>query len=194
MNQTAVIFIGRSGCGKGTQSALLIDYFKTLGKETLYLSTGNEFRKLIAEGDNFTSKKVETILEDGGRPADFLCVAIIANFFKANFDESKNIILDGGLRSLNEAKTVSDVFEFYEIKNAPVFYIDVSHEWSVEKMKGRHREDDSEEIFATKKKWFDEEVMPAIHYLETNPQFTFHNINGEQTVEQVHADILACLK
>lgn len=194
MNQTSVIFIGRSGCGKGTQSALLIDYFKTLHKETLYLSTGNEFRKLMNEKDNFTSKKVEAILSEGGRPADFLCVAIIANYFKENFDQDKNMILDGGLRSLNEAKTVADVFDFYEIKNAPVFYIDVSHEWSVEKMKGRHRIDDSQEIFAAKKKWFDEEVIPAITYLEHNSQFKFHKINGEQTVEQVHADILECLK
>ncbi|MBC7982049.1 nucleoside monophosphate kinase [Candidatus Parcubacteria bacterium] len=194
MNQTSVIFIGRSGCGKGTQSGLLIDYFKTLNKETSYLSTGNEFRKLMAEKDNFTSKKVETILSEGGRPADFLCVAIIANYFKENFDQNKNIILDGGLRSLNEAKTVADVFHFYEIEGAPVFYIDVSHEWSVEKMKGRHRDDDSDEIFLAKKKWFDDEVVPAINYLENNTQFKFHKINGEQTVEQVHADILECLK
>jgi adenylate kinase family enzyme len=194
MNQTAVIFIGRSGCGKGTQSALLIDHFKSIGKETSYLSTGNEFRKLISEGDNFTSKKVDAIYEEGGRHPDFLCITIIGNYFKNNFDQTKNIIMDGGLRSLNEAKTVSDVFDFYEIKDARVFYINVGHEWSVDKMKNRHRDDDSADIFAAKKKWFDEEVVPAIDYLEHNPRFQFHNINGEQTVEQVHVDIITCLK
>lgn len=194
MNQTAVIFIGRSGCGKGTQSDLLTDYFKSVNKETLYLSTGNEFRKLIAEGDNFTSHKVDAIYDRGGRHPDFLCITIIGNFFKNNFDLNKNIIMDGGLRSLNEAKTVSDVFDFYEIKDARVFYIDVSHEWSVDKMKNRHRDDDNMVIFESKKKWFEDEVIPAINYLENNPRFKFHKINGEQAVEQVHSDIITCLR
>jgi len=194
MNQTAVIFIGRSGCGKGTQSGLLTDYFKTFDKETLYLSTGNEFRKLIAEGDNFTSHKVEAIYSDGGRHSDFLCITIIGNYFKNNFDPNKNIIMDGGLRSLNEAETVSDVFDFYEIDDARVFYIDVSHEWSVDKMKNRHRDDDSMAIFEAKKKWFNDEVIPAIDYLENNPRFKFYKINGEQEVEKVHSDIITCLK
>lgn len=194
MNQTAVIFIGRSGCGKGTQSALLIDYFKSRNEDTLYLSTGNEFRKLIAEGDNFTSKKVDAIYDKGERHPDFLCITIIGNYFKNNFDPNKNLIMDGGLRSLNEAVTVSDVFNFYEIKDAHVFYLDVSHEWSVDKMKNRHRDDDSSAIFKAKKKWFDEEVVPAIAYLEHNPSFIFHKINGEQEVAVVHSDIITCLK
>lgn len=194
MNQTAVIFIGRSGCGKGTQSGLLTDYFKTLDKETLYLSTGNEFRKLIAEGDNFTSKKVDEIYESGGRHPDFLCITIIGNFFKNNFDINKNIIMDGGLRSLNEAETVADVFDFYEIKNAYVFHLDVSHQWSVDKMKNRNRDDDNMEIFEAKKKWFNEEVVPAIEYLAHDSRFKYYKINGEQSVEQVHSDIIKCLK
>ncbi len=194
MNQTSVIFIGRSGCGKGTQSASLIDYFKSRNEDTLYLSTGNEFRKLIAERDNFTSKKVDAIYDKGGRHPDFLCITIIGNYFKNNFDTNKNLIMDGGLRSLNEAMTVSDVFDFYEIKDTRVFYIDVSHEWSVDKMKNRHRDDDSMDIFEAKKKWFDEEVVPAIYYLEHNPRFQFHTINGEQEPGKVHKDIIACLK
>lgn len=194
MNQKSIIFIGRSGCGKGTQSALLIDYFKNQNIETLYLSTGNEFRKLIAEGDNFTSIKADKIYDEGARHPDFLCITIIGNYFKNNFTPEKNLIMDGGLRSLNEAITVSDVFNFYEIKDAIVFYMDVSHEWSVEKMKGRKREDDNMEVFEAKKKWFEEEVMPAINYLENNPGFKFYKINGEQDIQKVHEDIITCLK
>jgi adenylate kinase family enzyme len=194
MNQKAIILIGRSGCGKGTQSDFLINYFKTLNEENLYLSTGDEFRKLIAEGDNFTSHKAAIIYEQGGRHPDFLCITIIGNYLKNNFDKNKNIIMDGGLRSLSEAETLSDVFYFYEINNAYVFYIDVSHDWSIDKMKNRHRDDDSMTIFEVKKKWFEDEVMPAIHYLENNPRFQFNKINGEQDVEKVHSDIITCLK
>jgi adenylate kinase family enzyme len=194
MNQTSIIFIGRSGCGKGTQSALLIEYFKNKNIETLYLSTGNEFRKLMEEGEGFTSKKVGKIYNEGGRHPDFLCITIIGNYFKNNFDSNKNLIMDGGLRSLNGAMTVSDVFNFYEIENANVFYIDVSHEWSVDKLLKRNRKDDTEEIFQVKKKWFNDDVLPAINYLENNPKFKFYKINGEQDITKVHEDIVECLK
>lgn len=194
MKSKAIIFIGRSGCGKGTQSGLLTDYFKTLGEETMYLSTGNEFRALIAEGDNFTSKKVNQIYEEGGRHPDFLCVTILGNFFKNKYTTDKNLIMDGGLRSLHEAESVDEIFNFYEIEDSQVFYLDVSHEWSVDKMKGRNRHDDTEEIFAVKKEWFDKEVMPAVEYLKQNTRFDFHAINGEQDVQKVHDDIVACLK
>lgn len=189
-NQVAVIFIGRSGCGKGTQSALLIDYFKNKNQETLYLSTGNEFRKLIEEGDNFTSRKVDEIYDKGARHPDFLCVTILGNFFKNVFDPNKNLIMDGGLRSLNEAQTVADIFDFYEITNAKVFNLDVSHEWSVDKLKKRGRDDDNEVIFESKKKWYEDEVVPAIEFLKNNKQFDFHVIDGEKSIEEIHQDII----
>jgi len=189
-NQVAIIFIGRSGCGKGTQSKLLIEYFAAQGQETIYLSTGNEFRKLIEEGDNFTSKKVDEIYDKGARHPDFLCVTILGNFFKSVFDPNKNLIMDGGLRSLNEAKTVADIFDFYEITNAKVFNLDVSHEWSVDKLRKRGRDDDSEIVFEAKKKWYEDEVVPAIDFLKNNKQFEFNNINGEKSIEEIHQDII----
>ncbi len=189
----AIIFIGRSGCGKGTQSSLLIDYFKSINQETLYLSTGNEFRKLIAEGDNFTSKKVDQIYDEGGRHPDFLCVTILGNFFKTQYDANKNLIMDGGLRSLNEAVTVADIFDFYEIKNAKVFYLNVGHDWSIDKLKKRGRSDDNDEIFEAKKKWFEAEVIPAIDFLKDNKQFEFHDINGERDVHEIHQEIVSKL-
>jgi adenylate kinase family enzyme len=75
-----------------------------------------------------------------------------------------------------------------------VFYLDVSHEWSVDKMKERHRDDDSNEIFEAKKKWFNEDVVPAIEYLAHDSRFKYFKINGEQTIEKVHSDIITCLK
>lgn len=192
-NTVAIIFIGRSGCGKGTQSKLLIEFFAEKGQETLYLSTGNEFRNLIAEGDNFTSKKVDQIYDAGGRHPDFLCVTILGNFFKNQYDANKNLIMDGGLRSLNEAQTVADIFDFYEIKNAKVFNLDVSHEWSVDKLKKRGRDDDNDTVFEAKKKWYEDEVIPAIEFLKKNNKFEFHIINGENSVEEVHRDIISKL-
>ena len=51
------IFIGRSGCGKGTQAKLIIEHLKEKTPDIphFYLETGESFRKLMAE-DSFTSR------------------------------------------------------------------------------------------------------------------------------------------
>ena len=45
------IFIGRSGCGKGTQVALLQEYIKTRDhkRPILYIETGERLRQFIKE-------------------------------------------------------------------------------------------------------------------------------------------------
>ena len=39
--------------------------------------------------------------------------------------------------------------------------------------------------------WFDKDVLPAIGYFRSNPFFRVIEINGEQNVEAVHAEIVA---
>ena len=57
MSPQTFIFIGRSGCGKGTQADLLQKYIKTQdpGREIFYLETGSRFRDFI-KGDSLSSK------------------------------------------------------------------------------------------------------------------------------------------
>jgi hypothetical protein len=49
MKLQTFIFIGRSGCGKGTQVALLQEYIKTRDhkRPILYIETGERFRNLL---------------------------------------------------------------------------------------------------------------------------------------------------
>jgi adenylate kinase family enzyme len=37
--------------------------------------------------------------------------------------------------------------------------------------------------------WFDQDTWPAIEYFKTNPLYRFIEVNGEQSIEEVHADI-----
>ena len=51
MELLTLIFIGRSGCGKGTQAELLQEYIKKLDQQRLifYIETGERFRQFIKE-------------------------------------------------------------------------------------------------------------------------------------------------
>ena len=51
MNPQTFVFIGRSGCGKGTQAKLLQDVLKEKNpdQEIFYIETGANFRKFLGE-------------------------------------------------------------------------------------------------------------------------------------------------
>ncbi|MCG2694656.1 hypothetical protein L6261_01050, partial [Candidatus Parcubacteria bacterium] len=63
-------------------------------------------------------------------------------------------------------------------------------EWSTERLLGRGRSDDDAEQIKKRLDWFDKDVIPAIEYLKNDPLYNFVDINGEQTIEQVQAEII----
>ena len=62
------VFIGRSGCGKGTQAKLLIEELKKNdpAHEVMYIETGARIREFIADNAGFTRDIVKEILSDVG--------------------------------------------------------------------------------------------------------------------------------
>ncbi|MBI2100224.1 MAG: nucleoside monophosphate kinase [Candidatus Vogelbacteria bacterium] len=187
-----VIFIGRSGCGKGTQAKRLIERF---GGSTLYLETGERFRHFIAAKENLSSRLAGEIMVKGGRQPDFLAVWNWSNFFISNLTGQEHLIIDGAPRSRPEAETMDSAFDFYSRRPVAVVYLNVSKDWATERLTERGRSDDktSEEI-AARFGWFDDKVMPAVEYYRGNQNYNFAEINGEQSVELVFAEILSKLK
>jgi adenylate kinase family enzyme len=56
---------------------------------------------------------------------------------------------------------------------------------------GRGRVDDkNEEQVNGRLAWFDRDVLPVIEYFRENDRYTLLEINGEQTIEEVHREIL----
>ena len=74
MNKETFIFIGASGCGKGTQVSLLKERLveKTPDTPIFYMQTGQYFREFV-EGDSHASQIRERI-EKGERAPDFLAM------------------------------------------------------------------------------------------------------------------------
>ena len=81
---------------------------------------------------------------------------------------------------------------FYKREKPTVIYINVSTKWSDDRLLARGRHDDSSLSKINKRlKWFDDKVVPAIEYMKKNPFYNFIEVNGEQSIEKVHADIIA---
>jgi len=68
-----IIFIGNSGCGKGTQANLIEKKFKDLGEKVFHLEIGDEFRDLL-NMTTYTASLAREISEKGELQPEFLAV------------------------------------------------------------------------------------------------------------------------
>lgn len=184
------VFIGRSGCGKGTQAELLKAYLlkKNPSRSIVWFGSGQFFRELI-KGDGYTQRLAREISDKGGLQPAFLAVHIWSHFFIENLKGDEDVILDGTPRKLDEARMLEGAFDFYGAK-VFVVLVNVSREWATEKLLGRGRHDDTKEDIEKRLDWFDEEVMPTVEFYKKHPTHTFLNINGEQTIPEVHREII----
>ena len=192
MGLKTFIFIGRSGCGKGTQVALLRDNLQKTDSKTpiLYIEAGAKFREFLNE-DSFTSKLSKEIYEEGNLQPDFLAIRIWSEELREKLNGNEHLIFDGTPRQLREAHVLENALDFYKREDVYVVYLNVSRSWSEERLKSRGREDDLESRDVKKRlDWYDKKVMPAVEYFRNNPRYKFLEINGEQAIENVHKEIL----
>lgn len=188
-----IIFIGRSGSGKGMQAGLLR---KTLEEKTkdipvVYIETGEHFRSHMKDSA-YTWDLARKVNEAGGRQPDFLAVWLWGHLLLERLRGGEHLVFDGAPRSLSEAMVLHTAFPFYGRENPTVIFMDVSREWAEERLSGRGRADDvKQETIDRRLAWYEKDVLPAVGFFKQHADYyNFLNINGEQTPEAVHADIL----
>lgn len=196
MQPKTLLFIGRSGAGKGTQSKKVMEYLESekTGIIVYYLETGAHFREFV-KGESYTSARSKVIYYKAERQPDFLAVWNWADLLVRYFTDSMHLVMDGMPRSLSEAQILRTALDFYGIKNLQVIHVNVSPEWSRDRLNERHRLDDkSPEEIEKKIAWFDTDVLPAIEYFKQDPFYSFIEVNGEQAIDDVYNEIFSKLK
>ncbi len=189
------IFIGRSGCGKGTQASLLIDYLKQHAeiKEVLFVETGALFRDLI-DLESFTWRHSREIMEKGELQPSFISTWIWAGELINKMTGREHLVIDGSPRKLGEAYSMASALAFYERPERPrVFHLNVTRDTSRTRLLDRKRADDSVVDVERRLNWFDAEVAPVIEFFKNDERFIFEDIDGERSVEDIHQDIISRL-
>ena len=191
MQPQTFIFFGPSGCGKGTQAALLQEELKKKDPERaiVYIETGKKFREL-AEKDSFTAKMIKEVLSKGGLMPVFLPIWIWTEELMEKVTGNEHLFFDGVSRRLAEANVLDSALKFYGRKNLTVISFEVSNEWAIKLMKGRGRADDTDEEMKSRLDWYKENTIPAIEYFKNDPDYKFISINGEQSIEEVHKEVM----
>lgn len=191
MNKKVFIFVGKSGSGKGTQAKLLIEKLGRKNESVYYVSTGDEFRRVFAM-NTYSSNKIKSIVDQGLFCPSFAAVSMWTNALFRDLKEDEHIIIDGTPRSVSEAMVLDTLFPFYGAEPV-VIYIDVSREWATERLLGRARHDDTHDGIASRLDLFDSEIVPIVDMYKSRENIVVHHINGEQSVEAVHADLMLAL-
>lgn len=189
----SVIFIGRSGCGKGTQAHLFRNRLASQDKDhpILYVETGSFFREFIREG-TYSSQLSKEKYESDERQPNFLACWMWSKVLVEELAEGMHLIFDGSPRARAEAEILTTALRFYEREKPVVIHLNVSRRWSEEKLLARGRSDDLNLAKIDKRlDWFDKDVVPAINYFKSDPFYRFIEIDGEQSIEKVHSDIIA---
>ena len=188
-----VIFIGRSGCGKGTQADLLKNYIHKRdheNKQILYVETGHRFRDFIRQ-EGYTNRLSNEIYARDERQPDFLAGYMWSSELVEELGEDMHLVLDGAPRSQPEARLLTTALKFYGRENPTVIYINVGVKWAETRLLSRGRQDDKTlEKIDKRLEWFERETLPAIEYFKDNNFYNYIEVNGEQPIEKVHQDIL----
>lgn len=196
MKQTTCIFFGKSGSGKGTQADLLIKYLNAHDPENkvVYVETGDRLRNFTKESTSHTALMTKEVMSKGGlMPASIPIWAWSSILIDGVKTGKEHMVFDGVARRADEAPILDQALQFYGREKVAVVLLDVPHEEVTTRLLKRGRHDDKHEKIVERLKWFDTDVMPSVNYFKKSKHCTYLHVNGHQTIEQVHKDILKAL-
>jgi adenylate kinase len=184
MQYNTFIFLGKPGSGKGEQSKALAEKI-----DFPIISSGGRFRE-IATHDTIVGRKVGDIINHGYLMPHWFASYIFLDI-ALNLKDGAGAIFDGAARKKPEAELFDSVMQWLE-RPYKAIYINVQDEIAVDRIMKRKdlegRKDDDEEAVQIRLKQYYDEAYPAIEYFRSTDNFL--EINGDQTIEAVHADIL----
>lgn len=195
---TTIIFIGRSGSGKGTQAQLLIDYFRsqTPPQPVIYIETGRLVRQFMA-GESWTQERVRTVVNSGGFLPAFLAARNWTNFLIEEYQGHEHLLVDGTPRTRLEAEAFDEALQFYGRQDRPratILLLAVTAEEITTRLLKRARQDDTPAGIQSRLAEFDKKVLPVLDYYRANPDYQLIEIDGNRSIEAIHQDILERLR
>lgn len=193
MQPQTFVFFGIVGSGKGTQERFLVNFLKTKnGKESVYVGTGEEFRKIM-ESNNYAASLIKESMDSGELISDFLVNSIVANILISLLIPEKNLITDGYPRTVAQSKVFEDMMRFFKRDNIKIIYIKISEEEAVKRNLLRGRRDDTKEGLAKRIEEYRNNVIPAMDYFKNKKGYEIYTINGEQSREDVYKEMIKVL-
>lgn len=194
MQQQTIIFLGPQGCGKGTHAEMLKAHLEKVDPENhvLYFSAGKQLRSFV-EGKSYTAELNRSVIEQGGLLPTFLTVHVFADQLMQEMEKHEHLIIDGFPRTDDQVPILDSALRFYKRQTPTVLYINISDQEAIVRLLKRGHTDDTEEGIRARLAWTREHMEPILKWFRNNPMYRVVEINGEQSIKDVHRDIDAAL-
>ena len=182
---STIFFIGKPGCGKGTQT-------KLLGEHTGWpvFASGRLFRA-IAQQDSMVGRKIKSEVDAGGLPPHWFAMHLYLESL-LSISEDSSAIFDGFNRRVPEAELVIQSLLWLK-RPYKVVYIDITDETVHERVAGRtqveRRVDDA--VVTERLKEYYANTAESIELFRAAGALI--EVNGEQTPVKIAADIRVAL-
>lgn len=175
-----IIFMGVAGSGKSVQGKLLADQVALP-----WVSTG-EFLRMLISGQQRKDMLAGKLLDDKQ------IITLVQKIFSV-VDIKHEFILDGFPRTSGQADWLVNQLKHGQLNISAVINLQASEETVRQRLLGRGRQDDTEEAIRERFGEYQETILPVMEQFKA-AGITVHDINGEQSSEKVHKDIMAALR
>lgn len=179
-----IVIFGPPGCGKGTQSAKLVEKYKLV-----HLSTGDVIRKEIKSGSEF-GMQLKSIVEKG----ELVPYEMIIKILKISLDNNRNasgFIFDGFPRTIDQAKDLDEILAQDGNSISIVVSLCIHDEKVVERLLNRAkiegRKDDTEEVIKNRLKVYKEQTCPLIDFYRKQGKYV--EVEGDCGIDDIFCQI-----
>jgi len=183
-----IVLLGPPGCGKGTQSSILVEQFNFF-----QLSTGDLLRNETSKKESNLGNEIKEIMEKGELVPD----KIVINLIVKKMEELKdsNVVFDGFPRNVSQAKVLDDSLKKIQLELDNAILIDVKFEILENRIKsrvnesssGQKRIDDNIDTLLNRIKVYKNTTFPIVDYYENKGLLS--RVDGMKSIEQVSTEI-----
>ena len=184
-----IVLLGPPGCGKGTQSKILVDNY-----EYVQLSTGDLLRNEVQKDNSKYGNEIKELMQIGELVPDTIVISLIIE--RISELNNSNIIFDGFPRNINQAEVLDDALKKISVSLDNAILIDVEFAILEERIKKRisesktneQRTDDNLETLLNRIEIYKNLTLPIVNYYEKHS--ILNKVDGMNSVENVNQEIL----
>lgn len=175
-----IVFMGVAGAGKSMQGRVLAD---ELGLP--WLSTG-EFLRMLISGEPRREMVSGKLLDDDE------IIRLVQKIFTV-INTAEEFILDGFPRTVGQADWLLSQVKHGQLNMTAVIHLKATEDVVRQRLLARGRQDDTEEAISERFTDYRQNILPILEQFKA-AGIKVCDIDGDQSVTEVHDSILAALK
>lgn len=108
-------------------------------------------------------------------------------------DTKSHLLIDGFPRTVGQIPDLEDAFHFFERGVVDVINLETPEAVVRARMESRARADDTTDSIEERLRWYREDTLPVVSYYKSRPDTRVHTLDGTDSIDGVHAQILTAL-